>query len=155
MHPTRPFRYLADPACIGSLLLYAANRWLLKPHHIGGPIAHDYLNDLLCLPLFLPMILRVQRLVGLRHHDAPPRLWEILQHAIVFSIIFEVVLPKYPQYFHTTADPLDAVAYFAGGLAVATLLWWRDPAPACISTYPRTTTHTPLSPDGAVTPATP
>lgn len=145
MHTSRRFRYLADPACVGSLLLYAASRWLLKPHHIGGALTHDYLNDFLCLPLFLPMILWGQRRIGLRRHDAPPRLWEILQHAAVFSVIFEVVLPRYPEYFRTTADPFDAVAYFLGGLVAAWTIWWRDPvttAPALSATNSRVTPAT-------------
>ena len=112
----RPFRYAADPVCVGAVLLYAVNRWALKPHGVGGAFTHGYLNDVLCLPLFLPPILFAQRLLRLRRHDGRPRLWEVLQHWLVFSLVFEVVLPRYPQWFRTTADPLDVVAYLAGGL---------------------------------------
>lgn len=119
---SRRFRYVADPICVGSVLLYAANRWFLKPHHIGGAFTHGYLNDVICLPLFLPPILYAQRLVGLRKHDGYPRLWEVLQHWVIFSIVFEVVIPRFPKYFRSTADPLDVVAYLAGGL-VAWLYW--------------------------------
>src|SRR5207249_850406 len=113
----REFRYFADPVCITALLIYPLNRWLLKPHGIGGEFAVCYLNDILCLPLFLPMILYVQRRIGLRSHDGPPRMWEILQHWAIFSILFEVILPRYPKYFRSVADPLDVVAYMAGGIA--------------------------------------
>jgi hypothetical protein len=94
---------------------------------------HGYLNDLLCLPLFLPLILFVQKLLRLRRHDDPPRLWETVQHAIIFSVIFEVILPRYPQYFRTTADPLDALAYLVGGL-VAWLIWRRSLVARLIAT---------------------
>lgn len=122
----RPFRYLVDPLCISALLIYPMNRWLLKPHGIGGTFASCYLNDLLCLPLFLPMILYVQRRLGLRRHDGPPRMWEILQHWAIFSIVFELILPRLPQYFRSVADGKDVLAYLAGGMA-GWLFWhWRD-----------------------------
>jgi hypothetical protein len=124
--PQRTFRYFADPLCIGALILYATNRWLFKPYGVGGEFGRDYLNDLLCLPLLLPMILYVQRCLGVRRHDAAPRLWEVLQHVAVFSIVFELILPSHPQWFRSTADPLDAVAYLAGG--IGGWLWWSGRA---------------------------
>ena len=119
----RQFRYFADPICISAVLLYLLNRFCLKPNGIGGMFGSCYFNDLLCLPLFLPMILWVQGRLRLRLHDHPPRMWEILQHWVIFSVLFEVILPRYPQYFHTTTDPLDVAAYLAGG--VLAWLWWR------------------------------
>lgn len=118
----RPFAYVLDPVCLTSTAVYLLNRWFLKPHGIGGAFTHDYLNDVLCLPLFLPAILYVQRRIGLRQHDGPPRTWEILQHWAVFSLIFETILPRFPNTFRTTADPLDVVAYLAGGV-IAGLIW--------------------------------
>ena len=116
----RPFRYLADPVCITALALYALNRFVLKPHHIGGWFTHGYLNDLLCLPLFVPMILRAQNLLGLRPHNAFPRLWEILQHWLIFSLVFQVILPRFPHSFTSAGDPYDILAYLAGGLLAST-----------------------------------
>jgi hypothetical protein len=123
--PVRPFRYYADPVCVASLVAYALNRFVLKPNGVGGDFVRCYLNDLLCLPLFLPTILYVQRRLGLRRTDAFPRAWEVVQHWLVFAVVFEVVLPRYPTWFRTTADPLDAVAYLVGGLA-ALLIWSRS-----------------------------
>ena len=117
------FGYLADPVCIASLLIYVANRWYLKPHHIGGWFTHGYLNDVLCLPLFLPMILRAQQILGLRRRDDYPRLWEVLQHWAIFSIVFEGIIPRFPSRFDSTADTFDVLAYLAGGLLA--WAWWR------------------------------
>ncbi len=120
---SRPsFGYLADPVCIASLLIYVANRWYLKPHHIGGWFTRGYLNDVLCLPLLLPMILRVQRLIGLRNHDDFPTAWEVLQHWAIFSIVFELIIPRFPSRFDSTADPWDVLAYLAGGTLA--WIWW-------------------------------
>ena len=121
----RWFRYHADPVCIACLLIYPLNRYVLKPHHIGGWFTHGYLNDVICLPLFLPMILLAQRRLGLRRHDGYPRWWEIAQHWAVFSVVFEVVLPRMSGAFDTTADPWDVVAYAAGGVAAGAWWAWR------------------------------
>ena len=83
---------------------------------------HDYLNDVLCLPLFLPIILRVQSLLGLRRYDFPPTLFEVLQNWVVFSILYEVILPRI-SVFDSTGDPWDVAAYLLGGLVAFT--WWN------------------------------
>jgi hypothetical protein len=68
------------------------------------------------------MILYAQHRIGVRRHDVSPRLWEVLQHGLVFSVVFELILPACPRWFRSTADPLDAVAYLAGGIGA--WLWW-------------------------------
>lgn len=131
MRKFRPFRYWLDPICLLSVAIYALGRWYLKPHHIGGLFTIGYLNDVICLPLFLPIILGLQRILGIRRHDGYPRLWEMLQNWAIFSVLFEVILPRFPQYFRTTGDPLDVLAYLAGGTLA--WIWWsfrarrRDP----------------------------
>ena len=118
----RPFQYLADPVCITSLILYVINRYVLKPHHIGGWFTHGYLNDVLCLPLFIPMILYAQHLIGLRRHAEFPRKWEILQNWAAFTFVFQVVIPRYPKTFIAAGDPYDILAYLAGGI-IAGAYW--------------------------------
>jgi hypothetical protein len=105
-------------------MLYPINRWYLKPHHIGGWFTHGYLNDVLCLPLFLPMILYVQRVFGVRRDDDYPGWWEILQHWVIFTVVFELILPTMPRLFTHTQDPWNAVAYLAGGV-IAGVFWRR------------------------------
>lgn len=114
--PTPPFRYLCDPVFIGSILLYLMNRLALKPYHLGGWFVRDYFNDLICLPLFLPVILGMQSLLGVRKHHRPPTLLEVLHNWAVFSFIFEIVLPRLAA-FHSVADLWDCVTYLAGGIA--------------------------------------
>ena len=114
--------------CVAAAVAYAVWRWGVRPVAGDGPVAdlaRDHLNDLLCLPLFLPVSLGLQRLAGLRRHDGPPRLWEVAQHAAVFSVVFEVALPRLPGAFRSTADPLDAAAYLVGGL-VGYAVWARS-----------------------------
>jgi hypothetical protein len=119
----RPFRYLADPACIISLVLYTINRYVLKPDHIGGSFTHGYLNDVLCLPLFVPMILYAQHLIGLRKHAEFPRIWEIFQNWAAFTLVFQVVIPRYPKTYIAAGDPYDILAYLSGGI-IAGCYWF-------------------------------
>jgi hypothetical protein len=120
------FRYFADPLCIASLAIYPINRWYLKPHHIGGWFTHGYLNDVICLPLFLPMILYLQRALDIRKHDSYPTLWEVLHNWLIFSIVFEVVIPRFPGMFTHTQDPYNVVAYLLGGLVAWGIWSWRN-----------------------------
>jgi hypothetical protein len=131
----RRFRYYFDPVPLTALAIYFANRWLFKPLcGAAFPFLRDYLNDVLCIPLFLPPVLLIHRLLRIRLHDRPPTAFELLFHLAVWSVCFEVVAPALPQFFRTTADPLDVAAY-AVGAGLAGLIWgsWRRRAPAGIS----------------------
>lgn len=105
------------------MAVYIVNRFVLKPHHIGGWLVHDYLNDLLCLPIFVPIILRFQRALGIRGHDSPPTLFEIVHNWVVFSILYEFVFPKISA-FSSVSDPWNSIAYLIGGIA-AYAFWNR------------------------------
>lgn len=116
----RPFRYLRDPLFIVGCFAYAINRWLVKPHvHTG--FFHSHFNDCWLIPCALPPILWLHRKLGLRPHDAPPQVSEILFHLVFWSLLFEWIGPKFVP--HTTGDPLDALAYAAGALVAG--LWWH------------------------------
>ena len=110
------FRYVDDPICIASMFIYVLNRYVLKPHHVGGWLVHDYLNDLLCLPIFLPVILRFQSALGIRRHHGPPTLFEVFHNWAIFSVLYYFVFPRLSA-FSSAADPWNSVAYLIGGLA--------------------------------------
>lgn len=114
------FRYLRDPLFLVGCTLYALNRWVVKPW-TSSPFLHGQFNDLLLIPCALPPVLWIQRKLGARLHDAPPRAGEIVAHLIVWSLLFELAGP---HLMRTTGDVLDVVAYAAGGLFSA--LWWRQ-----------------------------
>ncbi|HWB54714.1 MAG TPA: hypothetical protein VG722_10995 [Tepidisphaeraceae bacterium] len=118
----RPFRYIDDPICIVAMLVYLVNRCALKPEHIGGWLVHDYLNDLLCLPIFLPIILRLQSALGIRRHDLPPTLFELIHNWFIFSVLYYYVFPRLSA-FTSVADLWNSVAYLVGG--VAAFVCWQ------------------------------
>jgi ubiquinone/menaquinone biosynthesis C-methylase UbiE len=115
----RPFGYVFDPLFLICCGLYAANRWLIKPHcHIV--FFHSWFNDLWLIPCALPPLLLVHRWLGLRSHDEPPTFGEVAAHWVGWSILFEVIGP---HIMRTTGDPLDAASYAVG--AGVGLIWWR------------------------------
>ncbi|NIM06309.1 MAG: hypothetical protein GTO55_07980 [Armatimonadetes bacterium] len=116
------FPYLRDPLFIGCLILYFVNRWLIKPLVAGG-FFHDYLNDLICIPFWVPIMVFALRRLGLRSDDGPPRADEILIPLLMWSAIFELFLPR-TRYFEGLAisDYVDVLWYAIGAL-VASVFW--------------------------------
>jgi hypothetical protein len=114
----RRFRYALDPLCLGACALYALNRWVLKPR-IHSAFLHSHFNDLLFIPAALPLVLWLQRRLGLRTSDGPPEAREIALHFVVWSVMAEIVAPHFA---HVTGDWRDVLAYAAGALAA--WAWW-------------------------------
>ena len=103
----------------GLYLLSAAHkRNAVGPWPFWPPVLTSYLADTLALPLELTLVLCL-----LRHHYfrnpafVLPGSW-IVSTWVVFSLWFEGILPLFSH--DATADPLDVVAYAAGGLG-----FWR------------------------------
>jgi hypothetical protein len=120
MRPDR-FGYWRDPLFLLGLAAYLLNRVAIKPHlHAYSPLFDGHFDDCLLVPVALPLFLLVYRWLGLRPDDAPPRVWEMAWHVLVWSIFFKwfgpVVLHR------SVADPVDIACYAGGGVA-AWLLW--------------------------------
>jgi hypothetical protein len=113
------FGYLLDPLFLAGCILYAMNRWVIKPH-VHASFFHFWFNDMLLIPCALPPLLRLHRWFGLRAHDEAPTGWEIAGHLVGWSVLFELIGP---HIMRTTGDPWDVVAYTAGALGA--FCWWR------------------------------
>ena len=116
------FRYLKDPFFLCCLVIYFANRWIVKPY-FPNTFSRDYLNDLICLPFWVPIMLFFLRKVRLRNDDAPPALYEIIIPLICWSWIFEVWLPG-TTFFRklSFSDYRDIFCYSLGAL-IAGVFW--------------------------------
>lgn len=118
----KPYSPARDPLWLCSVALFALNRWWIKPN-FSGAFWHSSLNDVLCLPAWMPIM--VWLFARLRLRDwTPPRPLEIVVCWLFWSVVFEVWMP------HTSAfgrfapgDPMDVLAYGAGG--VIGFLWWE------------------------------
>ncbi len=69
----------------------------------------------------MPLVLWAHRRLGLRAHDDPPRLSELIPHLIFWSLLFKWIGPQITT--RATPDPWDVLCYWAGGLLA--WLWWR------------------------------
>jgi hypothetical protein len=117
-----PFGYLRDPLFLFCLLTYIVNRLVLKSIWKEG-FVHEHLNDLLCLPFWVPIMLFAQRRLGLRDSDDSPRPGELVIPLLVWSWVFEILLPELPFLRgRFVADPLD-ILYYSLGALLAGLFW--------------------------------
>src|SRR6185503_12574958 len=115
----RRFRYGLDPLCLFACGLYAACRWLIRPH-TDAVFWHAYSTDYLFIPAALPLWLWVQRRLGLRSNDNWPTWAELGLHFAVWSAAVEGVAPY--LFRSATGDWFDVLAYAAGALLAG--CWW-------------------------------
>lgn len=122
------FKYLRDPLWQACVLVYALNRLALKPllpRGFAGGFFHSYLNDLICIPFWLPPMLWLMRLLRARAGDEPPQLHEILIPLMLWPWLFEWLLPRLGALRGVaTADALDVLAYTLGAIG-ARCFWLR------------------------------
>lgn len=117
------FRYLADPLFLFCVTLYFVNRWFLKPY-FPNDFSRDSLNDVICIPFWIPIMLFIMRKLHLRRDDAPPRGSEIIIPLIFWSWFFELYLPFVPFFKHlATSDSTDILSYTLGALFAA--VFWK------------------------------
>lgn len=119
----KPFGFWCDPLCLLAVLSYAVNRWLTH-HGVTQPFFCGYFDDGLLIPAALPIVLGMQRGLGLRRHRLPPTWGEIFSHITVWAVICELVGPRWGH--HGVADGWDVVAYVVGGVFAG--LWWHRAA---------------------------
>ena len=119
------FGYLRDPLCVVACVLYVVNRGWLRGH-LGGAFLRGHFNDLLLIPAALPLVLWLQRRLGVRPDDRSPRWGEIALHVAVWSFAAEWLMPHLTA--RATGDWRDVVAYSVG--AVVAGCWWHGGATA-------------------------
>jgi hypothetical protein len=118
-----PFLYLRDPLFVLCLVTYFVNRLAFKVIWKEG-FVHEHLNDLICIPFWVPIMLFAQRRLGLRAGDASPRPGELVIPLIVWSWVFEILLPQAGSLgAWCTADHLDILYYSLGALGAG--LFWK------------------------------
>jgi hypothetical protein len=120
-----PFRYLRDPLFLCVFAIYAAH-CLAKRLEVSPWWLRFYLNDVICIPFWIPILLWASRRLRLRIHDCPPQPLEIVLPLLVWSAVFEVWLPTTSLWRDKAfADPFDVTAYALGAwLAYRFWNWW-------------------------------
>ncbi len=116
------YRPLRDRVLLGALVLYLLNKYVLK-EFFGNAFSSGYVNDLLLVPIFVPLQIVSLQLLRLRIPGPPPQALEVIIPLVVWAIGFEVVLPLLDAYrLRSIADPFDVLAYMVGGF-VALEIW--------------------------------
>ncbi len=89
--------------------------------HQGGRLlglrltwADAWLDDLLCLPLILALVLAVHRTWRVGHDRYVLPVVQIVVVWIMVTLVFELALPRVDAAF--TSDPLDVAAYGVGAV---------------------------------------
>lgn len=109
-----------DPVCLAACAFYAINRWLIEPQ-VSAAWVHSWVNDAFLIPAALPLLLALERKLGLRSYDGPPTWGEIIAHLVGWSLLFEYLGPMLNP--RSTGDVWDVVAYSVGAIAAGA--WWQ------------------------------
>jgi hypothetical protein len=117
------FRYLRDPLFLLCVVTCWIHRWLAA-RGMSTPLLRGHLNDLICVPFWVPIIVWLKKRLRLRKHDAPPDAVEVIVSLLIFAALFEVVIPAQEAWrVPTVADPYDVLSYCLGALLA--VVFWR------------------------------
>ncbi|MCF7800701.1 MAG: DUF393 domain-containing protein [Candidatus Marinimicrobia bacterium] len=112
----RATQYLIYLVIAGGLL-YSINRWFILPAVDADSFFRTSLHDVLALIVFVPLSYFLARRLSIISPNIPLRLWHIGLGWLVFSVVFEWLVPNVMP--HRTGTWGDVGAYALGGL----LLW--------------------------------
>lgn len=132
------FRYLRDPIFLSVAAAYVVNRLMVKPY-FPNVISSSYLNDLICIPFCLPIMLWGMKKAGWRKHDCPPQPAEIMISILIWAVAFELIIPELPIFRgRAISDPMDIPCYIIGAL-LASIAWdWIYRSPRASETLTET-----------------
>lgn len=117
------FGYLKDPLFLVCFVAYWVNR-CMEAYELSTPLVRSYLNDLICIPFWIPIMVWAMRKLGLRQNDAPPQAFEIVIPMLIWAVVFELLLPSMQGWSRLAyADPYDVLCYVLG--ACLAVLFWR------------------------------
>ena len=129
------FEQIRDPLFVLATVLYCSNKFiLLQLGQLTGTFLESYLNDILLVPVLLPILTWIAGKAGWRNLGARPSHWEILATLVPVIIVCEYIGPFYLR--KGVADPLDILAYVAGGLI--SWSYWKYRCPVFMNQEPPT-----------------
>lgn len=116
------FRYLLDPLFLICFGLYFVNRWVLEIQ-MPRSFFTNHLNDLMCIPFCVPIMLFILRRLRLRPDDSSPHSYEIIVPLVLWGLVFEIWLPTITAFRGlATPDHRDVLCYTLGAL-IAGVVW--------------------------------
>jgi hypothetical protein len=112
-----------NPFFIVSCILFWANQYLEKVEGIFIPYIHEYLDDLLAMPVVLGLTLQIFRWFHSQGNAFVFTIPQIAIAVIYFSLIFEVILPMRSDVY--TRDWWDILFYTIGAVGFHFLINMR------------------------------
>jgi len=115
------FKYIFDPLFLFSITLYSINKCFFSgSENWNYAFCNYYLNDLLLVPVLVPIILFLSRILKFREYYSYPKYLEIVIPLVIWSVAFEIIGPFY--FTKGTSDPIDVLVYCIGGL-ISWIIW--------------------------------
>lgn len=99
------------------ILLFLMHQYVQKVLLISLPFVDSYLDDVLCVPIFLSVLLLERRFL-LKNPNYTFSIFEIGVYVLVMGCVFEFGFPRWSAAF--TQDYWDFLAYGVGGV----LFYW-------------------------------
>lgn len=113
-------RVVKNPYFVIACLIFWMNQLLEKVFGIFVPWVHEYLDDLLAMPVVLGITLQVFQWIHPKKEKFRFSKIQVAVGWIYFSFLFEFLLPKYSERY--TADVWDVFAYGIGAVAFYVLI---------------------------------
>ena len=105
---------LLKPAWLICFLLFLLHQFSQKVMSWAIPFADNYLDCLLCMPIFLTFLLIERRFLLQQSTSYSFPFWDTMAMTLFLAIIFEELFPLLADGF--TKDYWDYVCYFIGGV---------------------------------------
>lgn len=113
------FLYIVDPWFLFSLSIYIINK-IYGRQLWNCTFCNFYLNDLLAMPILLPITLFFLKLADFRKHDLIPSFREFFFALLPLIIIFELIGPFFFE--KGISDPLD-ILFYCIGCFISQMIW--------------------------------
>lgn len=113
-------RVVKNPYFVIACLIFWMNQLLEKVFGIFLPWVHEYLDDLLAMPVVLGITLQVFQWIHPKKEKFRFSKTQVAVGWIYFSFLFEFLLPKYSERY--TADVWDVFAYGIGAVVFYSLI---------------------------------
>jgi len=105
------FEALKNPLFLIASILFFLNQWL-ESADFSHFLMRRYLDDLLVVPVILPIAETLMRVVY-RNEKLKLDLGMIITTVVLLAILFELILPMYSLTY--TSDVYDVLCYAVGG----------------------------------------
>lgn len=111
---------IKNPYFIFSCLVFWLNQFFERCLGLFIPWVHEYLDDLVAMPVVLGITLQVYRWIHPHKENFRFSKTHVIIGCLYFSFLFEFLLPRWSEIY--TSDIWDVLAYGIGAMAFYVLI---------------------------------